>query len=159
MKKLVDSLYTAADIEAMTNHIAGAVTIANEKAVLLSMKERKGGRQLGIARQGYVSLIQTIAANNIKELPRDKNPEELENLLKSYKDLSLLRVQVMQMLECIDDTRLAIGKDAILMADIFASVLKVARKDNSGLDMEMGEVDDYNTRFIKPKKSDTSTAL
>ena len=149
MKNLITQLYTTDEINSMVQYLTNSIDVAVAKGSGLDMKARQGMRKMGTARLGYANMILPIAKNNLNVLPRDKDPQRLADLLLAYRDIAVVRGLAQKMLEWSDDTMKALGIDAVAEADSLATSLHNARRDSDTLDLEMGEVDTYNSRFGK----------
>lgn len=149
MKNLVRDLITDLELDEIENGLKRSIATATAKAVTLDMPTRMKRRKMGTARQGYVELVQPIATNNSSKFGADLDPQKLAAYMNTRRRVATVRGLAQKLLELCDDTNMAIGIDAVAMADDMSGVLQIARKRDDGLDTEMGELDAYNSRFGK----------
>jgi len=149
MMLLVNSFAQEPEITNGINQIRGFNDLFAPYKVSLTVEQRRGLRIVGNSRVGLANMIAGIAEEYKKKLPSEESYEELTtrltylNLLKTYKRA------VKNLLESLDDTEKALGKDIMLFVDKYSGILNNARKFDGDLDEDMKELDDYNARFGK----------
>jgi hypothetical protein len=116
--------------------------------VNLTDDAKKGSRTMAEGREGLARLVSKIAMANIDSLARENDPVELEDKLAYDAKLEELRQTAMTILETVQEVQLANGIDIMKMVDAFSNNLQTSRSRNGSLDAAMGEVDEWNKRFV-----------
>ena len=147
MKALITNIISHDEISEASDMLKKALSILSPKAIPIDMKIRQERRKMGTARQGYVNMVLPIAINNIHLLPRDLEPAYLDQIMGLLKEVATMRGLAQKMLELTDDTWMGMGIDAVALSDAFVGSFQTARKRDDSLDTEMGEIDEYNSRF------------
>jgi hypothetical protein len=138
---------TAIDADKMSQLLQQLEDLMTGYNVGLSNEQRTGLRTMAEGREGYAKLVSDIALTHTESLPRNENPEDLKGVLAYYSQLSQLRLKAGKFLEMLDDTQTAAGTDVMAMVDRYTNYLQTARKSNTALDMALGEVDAWNSRY------------
>jgi hypothetical protein len=106
-------------------------------------------------REGYVRLVSTIATQFPDALSRADRPEDLSTSLDYYADVRAVRAGALQLLEITEEILLGSGMDNMSLSDRYVDNLQISRKNNSALDLNMRDVDEYNKRFRNKPNDDT----
>ena len=99
--------------------------------VNLSNDERQKLRKTGSKRIGYVTDVYKAVVANPQAMPQSFNVTEFGKDVILYSDLIELQNYLKPLVEAIDDTLLAVGSEAITVADEVYGHLKVATKKTS----------------------------
>jgi hypothetical protein len=84
---------------------------------------------------------------NINELARSDNPEEMGAKLDYFHSLETAKQAAIQLVEMIENTQAAVGADVMALFDRYCQQLQSRLNSNSTLDNAMQVIDDYNKRF------------
>ncbi len=147
MQKLVRKFLTNADLQKVKEDTAVLAEIVKPCATSVNNKQKIGIRTMAEGREGYVRTASRIALTYTECLPRQEDPEELQEGLDYFDRMMKTRTVIAYLLEMMDDTAVALGVDLMGIADRYVGYLQQARAGNTSLDVAMGEIDAYNKRF------------
>lgn len=151
---------------ALTNGYLSEAQTVEIRALLLQAKnavklyftdlteEDKQGRSMAEGREGLVRLVSKIALANEGSLARNDNASDLANKLDHDAHLETLRQELLNLMEIVTEAQMANGIAAMSMSDRFVKVLQAGRSNNSGLDLALREVDEWNKRFAHSTNKD-----
>ncbi|HXL55324.1 MAG TPA: hypothetical protein VN958_03640 [Chitinophagaceae bacterium] len=135
---------TLGDILATVN---GQITAFDPFKVNISNGQASGLRTMSEGREGIVRQLHVIAVQNINDLSRSDDPEEMGGKLDYFAFLESSKQAIIKLEEMIVNTQTAVGADLMDLFDRYCQQLQVRRNSNSTLDNAMQAVDDYNKRF------------
>lgn len=158
MEKLVTRFIDEPAFEEAHKELDNRIGLVKKFSTSLSDTERHGLRTMGEGREGFVRTVSRIALTHVDCMPRNENPEEMEQALAYYDKLASLLQKVAFYHELVDDTLVALSNDIMGMADRYTGYLQTARAGNNSLDMALDQVDAYNKRFAA-RSADNGTAV
>ena len=148
----ISATISGADQTTFKNNIA-ANTALLIFLINLTMKERSSLFKMGNNRYAFVKRFIQIAENNIGEFPASFNLNELKKDFKLFDDLKDLIITVVQLLEKMSDTQMAVGNEALTKALQGKEMLEAANRTNPGLDDVVAELQEF---FAKTSQDDTT---
>ena len=117
--------------------------------VSLNKEVRKSLRVVGTSRMGLLTIIDKVATQYDEKLAKNEKASDLTQRIAYLHKLRKYKLAIQNLLEALDDTDKALGKDIMSYVDKFGGSLSNVRKHDGDLDEAMKELDDYNARFGK----------
>lgn len=109
----------------------------------LSPEERRNLPKMGNNRSNFVRQLIRAADNNPDVLPAYFNLAELKKDVALYAALKDIVIVVQQLLEKMEDTRLAVSSEAYTKALQGKELFAAANRDNPGLDVVVADLEEY----------------
>lgn len=147
MRKFITDFAPKSVLEEIKKNINNSINDFKPFTVSFTDNEKIGVRSIGDGREGKVRLLSTIGTQFPNALARADNPEDLSKILDYYAEVRAVRAGALQLLEITDEIIVGTGMDAMKTSDRFEDNLQLERKNNSALDLNMRDVDEYNKRF------------
>lgn len=149
MRKFITDFAPKSVLEEIKKNINNSINDFKPFTVSFTDKEKIGVRSMGDGREGKVRLLSTIGSQFPDALARADNPEDLSKPLDYYADVRAVRAGALQLLEITEEIILGTGMDCMKISDRFEDNFQLSRKNNSALDLNMRDIDEYNKRFGK----------
>ncbi len=147
MNPLVNTPAPAGTLSDLLSAVNGQITAFEPYKVNISNGQAVGLRTMSEGREGIVRQLHQIAVQNINELSRNDDPEEMGGKLDYFVSLESSRQSVIKLTEMITNTQTAVGADIMDLYDRYSQQLQARRNSNSTLDSALEPIDDYNKRF------------
>lgn len=128
--------------EALAEVVGAVETIRHHLPFLvpLSPRERQGRIKLGPKSVHFVRAIRTVAEENAELVSAIVDLDEFKRDVALVEAFEMFVHNLTQLHEAIDDTRVAVGGEAMMAAMRIYAVLKAARKSVPGLDQTLNEM-------------------
>lgn len=116
----------------------------------LTLEERVNLRKVAEKRQGYLNDVLSIANANPSAIPAIISLQEMNRDTIAFHDLGDILAHLAPLTESLDDTRVALGNEAIKSADACYSFLKTAAKGNNALNTSVQQITKHFGQTRKP---------
>lgn len=148
---------SAADVQAVKEFFAG---VLNKLPFLVNLTadERKSTFKVGPDRVSFVQNALTIAQANPSIFPASFSTVEFKNDVDLFFALTELQTLALSVASQIDDTRLAVGGEAMQEATQVYNYVKTAAKTTPGLKPMADQLGEQFQKTSKPKEPAKPTA-
>jgi len=146
----INATLSAADLQAIKDAFS---TILEKLPLLVNLtaEERKATFKTGPDRVSFVQNAATAAENTPDIFPASFNKEEFQNDVQLFHTLTELSTQPASIASQIDDTRLAVGGEAMRQATQVYNYVKEAAKTTPGLKPLADQLGERFQKANKPK--------
>jgi len=114
--------------------------------VNLTIDERRSLSKLGTRRFAFVQKVLQHTKDNPAVFPSYFNVAEFEKDFNLYVDLLEISAVLKQLLEKVEDTRIAVGSEAFASALQSKELFESANRNEAGLDAIVAEIADFFSR-------------
>ena len=146
----INATLSTADLQAIKDAFS---TILEKLPFLVNLtaEERKATFKTGPDRVSFVQNAATAAANTPDIFPASFNVQEFQNDIALFNTLTELSTQAASIASQIDDTRLAVGGEAMRQATQVYNYVKEAAKTTPGLKPLADQLGEHFQKANKPK--------
>lgn len=153
----INATLSAADLQAIKDAFS---TILQKLPFLVNLtaEERKATFKTGPDRVSFVQNTATAADSHPEIFPASFNVQEFKNDVALFNTLTELSTQAASVASQIDDTRLAVGGEAMRQATAVYNYVKEAAKTTPGLKPLADQLGQHFQKANKPKDAQKQNA-